>query len=69
MAGVCDFGLTLMKGQTEILDKRLKGLVKNSIGPPPQPGGGGKISPLPSGNIMAGFIEYDLTPKNSNTLT
>ena len=61
MAGVCDFGLTLMKGQTEILDKRLKGLVNNSIGPPPQPGGGGKISPLPSGNIAAGFIEYTPT--------
>jgi glycerol-3-phosphate dehydrogenase len=58
MAGVCDFGFTLMKGQTEILDKRLKGLLKNSIGPPPEPGGGGKITPFPSGNIGAGFIGY-----------
>jgi glycerol-3-phosphate dehydrogenase len=58
MAGVCDFGFTLMKGQTEILDKRLKGLLKNSIGPPPEPGGGGKINLFPSGNIGVGFIEY-----------
>jgi glycerol-3-phosphate dehydrogenase len=62
MAGVCDFGFTLMKGQTEILDKRLKGLLKNSIGPPPEPGGGGKITPFPSGNIGLGFIGY--TPIN-----
>jgi glycerol-3-phosphate dehydrogenase len=62
MAGVCDFGFTLMKGQTEILDKRLKGLLKNSIGPPPEPGGGGKITPFPSGNIGIGFIGY--TPIN-----
>jgi glycerol-3-phosphate dehydrogenase len=67
MAGVCDFGLTLMKGQTEILDKRLKGLLKNSIGPPPQPGGGGKISALPSGNIVAGFIEYTPTSDKEDT--
>lgn len=58
MAGVCDFGFTLMKGQTEILDKRLKGLLNSSIGPPPEPGGGGKINPLPSGNISIGFIGY-----------
>jgi glycerol-3-phosphate dehydrogenase len=61
MAGVCDFGFTLMKGQTEILDKRLKGLLKNSIGPPPEPGGGGKITPFPSGNIGIGFIGYTPT--------
>ena len=58
MAGVCDFGFTLMKGQTEILDKRLDGLLRNSIGPPPEPGGGGKLIPYPSGNIGAGFIGY-----------
>lgn len=58
MAGVCDFGFTLMKGQNEILDKRLRGLVNNSIGPPPEPGGGGKITLFPSGNIGIGFIGY-----------
>ena len=68
MAGVCDFGFTLMKGQTEILDKRLKGLLKNSIGPPPEPGGGGKINLFPSGNIGVGFIEYVPT-KNKEDLS
>lgn len=58
MAGVCDFGLSFMKGQAEILDKRLSGLINNSISPVPQPGKGGVITRLPSGNIYMGFIEY-----------
>jgi glycerol-3-phosphate dehydrogenase len=58
MAGVCDFGLSFVPSQMEILDKRCKGLVNNSLGPPPSPGGGGKISALPSGNISLGFGEY-----------
>jgi glycerol-3-phosphate dehydrogenase len=67
MAGVCDFGFTLMKGQIEVLDKRLKGLLKNSIGPPPEPGGGGKITPFPSGNILVGFIGYVPTKDKEDT--
>lgn len=67
MAGVCDFGLSLMKNQTEIIDKRLKGQVNHSIGPPPEPGGGGKISSLPSGNIAAGFIQYTPTEDKEDT--
>jgi glycerol-3-phosphate dehydrogenase len=58
MAGVCDFGLTFMQGQTEILDKRLKGVINSAIGLPPYPGGGGRMSPLPSGNIFASFLGY-----------
>ncbi|MBN2061186.1 MAG: FAD-dependent oxidoreductase [Deltaproteobacteria bacterium] len=58
MAGVCDFGLTFIQGQTEILDKRLKGIVHCSINPVPRPGVGGRIVPSPSGNLAAGFIGY-----------
>ena len=61
MAGVCDFGLSFVPAQTEILDKRLGGLVKNSIGPPCAPGKGGKISALSSGNISLGFGDYSPT--------
>jgi glycerol-3-phosphate dehydrogenase len=58
MAGVCDFGLNFLNGQTEILDKHCRGMVNNSLGPPPEPGGGGKISLLMSGNISLGFVAY-----------
>lgn len=58
MAGVCDFGLTFIKGQTEILDKRLKGIVNCSINPAPKPGVGGRIVPSSSGNLAVGFIGY-----------
>jgi glycerol-3-phosphate dehydrogenase len=61
MAGVCDFGLIFVPGQTEILDKRLKGLINCCIGSPPMPGAGGRINVLPSGNISVGFIEYMMT--------
>lgn len=58
MAGVCDFGLSFVPSQTEILDKRLGGLVNGSIGPACEPGKGGKISALPSGNLSLGFGDY-----------
>jgi glycerol-3-phosphate dehydrogenase len=67
MAGVCDFGLSYMKGQTEILDKRLGGLVNNSVTPTPQPGKGGVIGRLPSGNIALGFVEYTPTEDCEDT--
>ena len=69
MAGVCDFGLSYMKGQTEILDKRLEGLVNNSITITPQPGKGGMIGWLPSGNISLGFVEYTPTTDCEDTFT
>ncbi len=58
MAGVCDFGLSFIKGQTEILDKRYRGLVKNSVSFPPKPGVGGQIAEFASGNISVGFLKY-----------
>ena len=67
MAGVCDFGLTLLKGQTEILDKRLKGLVNSCIGFPPKPGLGGQIAEFPHGNINLGFLEYFPTKDREDT--
>jgi glycerol-3-phosphate dehydrogenase len=69
MAGVCDFGLSFVPSQMEILDKRFKGLIRDSVGPPCIPGRGGKISALPSGNISLGFGDYlptterEVTPK------
>ena len=67
MAGVCDFGISYMKGQTEILDKRLEGLVNNSVTVTPQPGKGGMIGWLPSGNISLGFVEYTPTTDCEDT--
>jgi glycerol-3-phosphate dehydrogenase len=66
MAGVCDFGLQFIQGQTEILDKRLKGIVNSSINPVPKPGVGGRIVPTSSGNLAVSFLGYIPTEERTD---
>lgn len=69
MAGVCDFGLRFVKSQMLILDKRLKGLIHNSLGVPPSPGEPRSIKPTYSGNIHTVCHKYTPTEDREDVST